>query len=418
MSIELKMPKLAMGMNEGTVNEWLVKPGEWVEKAQPIMTVETEKVSYDCESAEAGFLHQLLDEGETVPVETVIGQFFATEAELAAATGGEVTSETANLITPAAVAADEIAATPAAKADARIIASPLARKIARDNGLDLRPVAGSGPKGRIVKVDVEGALAGKAEAMPTSIAAAPAAMTANSMRETARVPMKGMRKTIADRMKQSLQQTAQLTADWDSDITELMSMRNRFVSRADVLGTRVSMNAFIIKAIASAIKEVPVANSCLVDDELVIYETVNMGIAISMPGITEYDGALVVGVLHNIERMGVVEIDKNMKALIGRIRDGQATTEDMTGATITLSSTAGTAPPGTKSTPVLNQPNAALIGISTAIEKPVVVDGEILIRTMMPLCLTFDHCVFDGEPAARFMKALHDCLEHPELMLA
>ena len=119
MSIELKMPKLAMGMNEGTVNEWLVKPGEWVEKAQPIMTVETEKVSYDCESAEAGFLHQLLDEGETVPVETVIGQFFATEAELAAATGGEVTSETANLITPAAVAADEIAATPAAKARRR-----------------------------------------------------------------------------------------------------------------------------------------------------------------------------------------------------------------------------------------------------------------------------------------------------------
>ncbi|MEH6636280.1 MAG: dihydrolipoamide acetyltransferase family protein [Halioglobus sp.] len=418
MSIELKMPKLAMGMNEGTVDEWLVKPGEWVEKAQPIMTVETEKVSYDCESAEAGFLHQLLDEGETVPVETVIGQFFATEAELAAATGGEVTSETANLITPTTVVPDETVTTLETKADARIIASPLARKIARDNGLDLRPVAGSGPKGRIIKVDVEDALAGKAEAMPTSIAAAPAAMTANSMRETARVPMKGMRKTIADRMKQSLQQTAQLTADWDSDITELMSMRNRFVSRADVLGTRVSMNAFIIKAIASAIKEVPVANSCLVDDELVIYETVNMGIAISMPGITEYDGALVVGVLHNIERMGVVEIDKNMKALIGRIRDGQATTEDMTGATITLSSTAGTAPPGTKSTPVLNQPNAALIGISTAIEKPVVVDGEILIRTMMPLCLTFDHCVFDGEPAARFMKALHDCLEHPELMLA
>lgn len=418
MSIELKMPKLAMGMNEGTVNEWLVKPGEWVEKAQPIMTVETEKVSYDCESAEAGFLHQLLDEGETVPVETVIGQFFATEAELAAATGGEVTSETANLITPTTVVPDETVTTLETKADARIIASPLARKIARDNGLDLRPVAGSGPKGRIIKVDVEDALAGKAEAMPTSIAAAPAAMTTNSMRETARVPMKGMRKTIADRMKQSLQQTAQLTADWDSDITELMSMRNRFVSRADVLGTRVSMNAFIIKAIASAIKEVPVANSCLVDDELVIYETVNMGIAISMPGITEYDGALVVGVLHNIERMGVVEIDKNMKALIGRIRDGQATTEDMTGATITLSSTAGTAPPGTKSTPVLNQPNAALIGISTAIEKPVVVDGEILIRTMMPLCLTFDHCVFDGEPAARFMKALHDCLEHPELMLA
>ena len=412
MTIELKMPKLAMGMNEGTVNEWLVRQGEWVEKAQPIMTVETEKVAYDCESPEAGFLHQLLNEGETVPVKTVVGHFFLTEAELTAAMSGEIApapSSAASLTTPATI---ETAAAPTREVvEHRIAASPPARKIAKDNDLDLSLIVGSGPKGRIVKEDVMNALAEGAAAAP-----AHAASTAHDLLEKVRVPMKGARKSISERMKQSLQHTAQLTADWDSDITELMELRNRVSASADTPSKKVSMNAFIIHAIATAIKQVPVVNSCLVGDDVVIYETINMGIAISMPGVTEYDGGLVVGVLPNVEGMNVVEIDKKMKALISRVRDGQATTEDMSGATITLSSTAGIAPPGTKSTPVLNQPNAALIGISTAIDRPVAVDGEIVIRTMMPLCLTFDHCVFDGEPAARFMKALHDCLEDPEKM--
>jgi len=238
------------------------------------------------------------------------------------------------------------------------------------------------------------------------------------MTEITRIPMKGMRKVISDRMKQSLSQTAQLSSSWDSDITELVALRGRFVARAESLGTKVSMNAFIIKAISTAIKQVPVANSCLQGDEVVVYKTINMGIAVSVPGATEYENGLMVGVLHNVESMGLIEIDKEMKALINRIRTGKMTANDLSDSTITLSSTAGIAPPGTKSTPVLNLPNAALIGTSTPVEKPVVINGEVVIRTMMPLCLTFDHCVFDGEPAARLCKALHDCLENPELMLA
>ncbi|MGI9284954.1 MAG: dihydrolipoamide acetyltransferase family protein [Pseudomonadales bacterium] len=411
------MPKLAMAMNEGTVNEWLAKQGEYVEKGQALMTVETEKVTYDCESPESGYINIVLAEGETVPCETVIAQFCDSEEELATlvADAGEekpaVATETAAPVAETAQATGPVVAQ-AAQTGGRIKASPLAKKIARDNGLDLGRVAGTGPGGRIVKRDVVLAL----ERGVT----APLAMggIAAGSRERARVPMKGMRKTIGDRMLQSLQTTAQLSSAWESDITELLVMRKKFVAREEQLGTRVSVNAFIIKAIATAVKQVPIANACQEGEDIVIYDNINMGIAVSMPGSTEFDSGLMVAVLRNVESMGLVDIDLQMKALIARVRKGEASADDLSGSTITLSSTAGVGPPGLQSTPVLNLPNATLLGPSTPMEKPVVRDGEIVPRTMMPMSMTFDHRILDGEPAARFMKAVHDCLENPELMLA
>ena len=143
-----------------------------------------------------------------------------------------------------------------------------------------------------------------------------------------------------------------------------------------------------------------------------------MRLSFTTTSIWAYDSGLMVGVLHDVHRMGVVEIDIAMKALVERVRVGGASSEDLSGATITLSSTAGLAPPGMTTTPVLNQPNAALLGPSTPIQRVVMRDGEFVNRTMMPLSFTFDHRMLDGEPAARFMQALHECLEHPELMLA
>ncbi len=198
----------------------------------------------------------------------------------------------------------------------------------------------------------------------------------------------------------------------------MLAARSKFVAKAEQLGTKVSVNAFIIKAIAYGVKQVPIANSCQHGNDVVIYDNINMGIAISMPGATEYDSGLMVAVLHNVERMGVVEIDREMKALINRVRNGEATADEMSGSTITLSSTAGIAPPGMTTTPVLNLPNAALVGPSTPVDKPVVHNGEIMIRTMMPVSFTFDHRLLHGEPAARFMNAMHEALENPELMLA
>jgi pyruvate/2-oxoglutarate dehydrogenase complex dihydrolipoamide acyltransferase (E2) component len=198
----------------------------------------------------------------------------------------------------------------------------------------------------------------------------------------------------------------------------LIKARKLYVAMEEQLGTRVSMNAFLIKALACAIKQVPIANASIVGDDIVIYESINVGIAIALPGETQYDSKLLVPVLKHVERMGVVEIDKGTKALFEKARSGQLTADDMSDSTVAFSSTAGLSPPGMQSTPVLNLPNALLIGPATPQEKPVTHKGKIKIRTMLPVSLTFDHRVLDGSPIARLAKHMHDCLENPELMLA
>lgn len=405
------MPKLAMAMNEGTINEWLIADGTRVEKGEPIMVVETEKVSYDVESPVAGFLHIIVPVGDTVPVETLVGKIASTEEELHSLAGNEASAKveqpaaaSGTVTTPAA------AAVAPAKADgARIKASPLARKLAAAAGIDLGTINGTGPGGRIVKRDIEAA-------RQSGTVSAPAATASGAVR---RLPMKGtMRGTIARKMVESLQTAAQLSASWESDITELIAVRKKFLAREESLGTRVSMNAFIAKAIAQALQQVPIANSSIDGDDILVHSSVNIGIAIALPGKNDIDTQLMVPVLHDVQLLGVVEIDKRMKALIERARCGQLAAEDMQGGTVTLSSTAGIAPPGLSSTPVLNLPNALLVGPSTPIERPVVHKGKIKVRTMLPISATFDHRILDGEPFSRFASALHDLLETPELMLA
>jgi pyruvate/2-oxoglutarate dehydrogenase complex dihydrolipoamide acyltransferase (E2) component len=294
---------------------------------------------------------------------------------------------------------------------ARIKVSPVARKLAAETGVDLASVPATGPGGRIVKRDV------LAATKNVSALSAPSAPVVSA--ESIRLPMKGtMRGTIARRMVESLHTAAQLSASWETDITRLLKARQKFLAMEDQLGTRVSINAFIARAMALALKQVPIANASIDGDDIVLNASVNIGVAIALPGKTEIDTRLVVPVLHNVEQLGVVEIDMRMKAMIARAREGTLTAEEMSGGTVTLSSTAGIAPPGLTSTPVLNLPNALLVGPSTPIERPVVRKGKIVARTMLPISATFDHRVLDGEPFSRFARALHDMLETPELMLA
>lgn len=412
MAIDYVMPKLAMAMNEGTIAEWLVAHGEKVEKGQPLATIETEKVAYDVESPEAGFLSIVVEAGETVPCETLIARFADSADEALAGVAADAATETPAATDTAAAggAAAEPAAPIAPSAPApgtRVKASPLARKLAKDAGIELAHITGTGPGGRIVKRDV---LAFEVTA--------PAAAHRGGEQILAEIPLSGMRGAIASRMHESLHSGAQLTSNWESDITDLLARRKSFVEREEVLGTRVSFNAFLIRALVYAVRRVPMANACVVDDRITVYGNINMGIAISIPGASEYDSGLMVGVLRGVENMGVVDIDLAMRALVERVRSGNASAEDLSGSTITLSSTAGIGPPGLMSTPVLNMPNVALLGPSTPIERPVIVDGDVQVRTLLPLSFTFDHRALDGDPAARFMAALHDALEHPELLLA
>jgi pyruvate/2-oxoglutarate dehydrogenase complex dihydrolipoamide acyltransferase (E2) component len=419
MITDFLMPKLAMAMNEGTVNAWLVEEGAWVAKGTPIAEVETEKVAYEIESPHEGFLHIVVPAGDTVPVEVPIGQFASDEEGYQTLAGGEA-STTAAASTPAQPMATEAAATvesaptPPVASGGRIKASPLARKMAGDRGIDLAAMTGSGPGGRIVKRDILAAeLQGVTAAPVTTTQFAPP----QASLEPVRIPFKGVRATIARRMVESLNTSAQLSSFWEVELDQLLALRQQFLEREEQLGTRVSINAFLIKAIACAATRVPIANAQIDGDEIVIHRSVNMGIATALPGATEYDSVLMVPVLKNVQAMGVVEIDKAMKSLVARARNNELGADELSGSTITMSTTAGLSPPGLRSTPVLNLPNTTLIGPSTPEQKPVFRDGEIVVRTMMPISMTFDHRVMDGEPAARFGSALHDAIENPGLML-
>ena len=416
MAKDYLMPKLAMAMNEGTLNEWLVAEGSYVEQGQVVAAIETEKVAYDLESPETGFLHIVVEPGTTVPCGEVIGRFAENERELAELARGQTELMPQPVPgldrKPAAEQPLPPLAPPGKRQPRRRksgpAVSPAAKKLARERGIDLGRVSGTGPGGRIVKNDV--LVAAEVEASHAG-AQAPE-------RIRARIPFKGARRAIAGRMMESLGSTAQLSSFWESDVTQLMGMRDKLVARADSLGTRISINAFLVKALVYGVRQVPVANSRLEGEEILIFEHINLGFAVSVPGQNEYDSSLLVPVLHNVENQGLVDIDRRLKALVARVREGRATQDDLTGSTVTLASTAGIAPPGHRSTPVLNPPNAVLFGPSTPAQKPAVVDGEVVPRTLMPLNVTFDHRILDGDPAVRFMSAIHDALENPELLLA
>lgn len=424
MATNYLMPKLAMGMNEGTVVEWLAAEGQQLERGAPLMQVETEKVAYDVEAPVAGWLHIVVPAGETVPVESVIGQFAASAEEYAAITGGAVTAAAATapgvqfndkLTSTGAVMPVAPAAAAPAPAGGRIKASPLARKLARDRGIDLAAITGTGPQGRIVKRDVLAAKAGAPATAAIAQMSEPGTLTVKGT-----VPLKGVRGAIARRMTQSLQTAAQLSQFSEVDATRLLKARECFVANADAYGTRVSVNAFVVKAIAVACQAVPIANAGIVGDEIVLWNEVNVGIAVSLPGQGEWDSGLIVPVLRNAERKGLVQIDRELRDLATRAREGRLVPGETEGGTVTLSPTAamGGEAMYSWSTPVLNLPQALIVQPGMIMERAVVHKGKIRKRAMLPLSITFDHRVLDGDPVANFVVTLRRCLQAPELMLA
>jgi pyruvate/2-oxoglutarate dehydrogenase complex dihydrolipoamide acyltransferase (E2) component len=178
------------------------------------------------------------------------------------------------------------------------------------------------------------------------------------------------------------------------------------------------MNALLIKAMLYGIRRVPLANSCVIGDAIEIYNDVHVGFAVSVPGKTQFDSGLIVPVIRNANQYGLIELNEKIKEIVIRAKAGECTQDDFVGSTITFSTTAGLAPPGHRSTPVLNLPNAMLIGPSTPIEKPWNVNGEVKLQTILPISVTFDHRVLDGDPAVRFMSAMNEAIENPALLLS
>ncbi len=418
MARDIAIPKLGMTMKEAKVVAWMFNEGDRVEKGQVVMQVETAKVTHDVEAQGSGFLHILVPPGETHPVGAAVGQLAETEAELAELQAQTPAPDvTAAAPVEKAAEASAPASAPAAGPSGKVRISPLAKRLAEENNLDYTTVAGSGPNGRIVKEDIEKALA----AGPPAAAAAPAAVAwtgevMDGKRVKTVLPLQGMRKAISDHMVHSLQVAAQLTTMSEFDMTELIKLRKLLVAREATLGFRVSYTDLLVYIIARTLKVVPVMNASLIDGKVVLWEDVHVGVAVALQ-VSEFESGLIVPVVKNADQKSLGEINQAVASVVAKAREGNILPDDVTGSTFTLTNTGTFGNLWSHGTPIINQPESAILQTGAIVERPAMVEGQVMGRMLMPVSLTFDHRVLDGAPVSAFMAELRDRIENPALLI-
>lgn len=420
-------------MSEGSIAEWLVAEGAEVARDQPIAIIETEKVATELPAPYAGVVQILVAASDDkLPVETRIARIADSRAEYDRMRPDGGTDA-------AAIRVEAVERNPVGIGNGgpagKIRASGLAKTVARKNGIDLAGLKGSGPSGRIVREDVNREIARLSAAKPDERATGSASPAAASVAhaavvvvprspagagvEKARLPISGVRKVIAERMVAASTVAAQTFSFFEIDVTNIAEWRKRLLARQDELGSRISLTAIYAKALAVGCRRVPICNATVEGDEIVLWDQVNIGIAVALPGRTEFDSSLIVPVVRDVDRKGIVEINDDIRRIVAKAREGRLAPNDTAGATITLSSTDGFALAGTwsVSSPLLNLPQVVNFQPGSMVDKPVVADGAIVIRTMLPCGLVFDHRAMDGAPAAKFVRALCELLQEPESML-
>lgn len=421
MALPIVMPSLAMAMKQGKVVEWKFNEGDRVETGQLLMIIETEKVTYDIESPGAGLLHILVELNDTIPVDEVVAYLAEDEEELAklrAESPASVTARAADSGKAAAPASAAAPAVPARKGKVKI--SPAARKMAQKAGVDYTALTGTGPGGRIVKEDVQHAIDNPPAAPSAPVGAPPAAAewdgeTRDGKRVKNTMPLQGMRAAIAEHMMHSLHSSAQLTSTGEIDMTEAIRWRKSLVTKEEKLGVRVSYTDLIVYVLARVLSEQPIMNSSLIDNELILWEDVNIGVAVAIE-LSEFETGLIVPVVRNADKKTLAELSKEIKGITQRARTLTLEPADLGGGTFTITNFGVFGSGYTISTPVINQPEAAIIGSGSIVDMAVVRDGEIVVRPILPVSLTFDHRILDGAPIGKFMVRFAELMENPYLM--
>jgi pyruvate dehydrogenase E2 component (dihydrolipoamide acetyltransferase) len=412
---EIKLPRLGQGMEAGTIVRWLKSEGEQVEKGEPLYELDTDKVTQEVEADASGVLLKIaISEGEVPVGQTiaVIGEEGEQVAPVAAAEADEEPQEEGSRApardedrergkqasTNGSEQVTEVKAPEPepARADGRVKASPLARRIARERGIDLAALHGTGPEGRIVAEDVERA------------ATAPAVVTvAERTGEVERVPLTSLRKTIARRMTEAWQAPA-FQISMSADMTRAVELRSRLVERAKD-GVRPSYNDILIKVCAAALMRHRDANARFADDAIELLPSADIGIAVAVPN------GLIVPVLRAAEVKSIEQIAAESRELVTRTREGKLRQEDLEGGSFTISNLGMY---GVEQfTAVLNPPQAAILAVGAVEERVVVRDGEFEARPLMTLTLSCDHRSLDGATASEFLRTVKDFLEEPGLAL-
>jgi len=370
MPIEVLMPKFGLTMQEGTIQQWFKAEGESIEAGQPLYEVETEKVLYEVEAPANGVVAKLLYPVEaTVPCGQVVA-LIASAGEDPVEIAKQYMLKATTAGPSAAPVAKAASAPPAAPTARSVVATPVARKLAKEHGLDLAAVAGTGPGGRITREDVEAALAEpRAKGQP----------------------LKGMRKTIAERMFQSLQSTAQLTITTEADVTTLVQRRAQLSKQFSLTYTDL-----LVEAVAATLRQHPRLRLTADGDSIQRHEEINVGIAVAL------DEGLIVPVIRDADGKDLRRIAEESRALAEKARGGALSVEDVSGGTFTITNLGMYGVDAF--TPIINQPQVAILGVGRIVEKPAVHEGQIAIRSLMTLSLTFDHRIVDGAPAAAFLQ--------------
>ncbi|ATY33636.1 2-oxoglutarate dehydrogenase complex dihydrolipoyllysine-residue succinyltransferase [Sphingomonas psychrotolerans] len=404
---DVKVPVLGESITEATLGEWLKKPGDAVKLDEPIASLETDKVSVEVPSPVAGVMgDQLVKVGDTVAVGAVI----ATVGEGGGAAAAAPASAPA---APAPVATGEQAG-PGEQvrergADAAAL-SPSVRRAVLETGVDPSTVQGTGKDGRLTKDDVVAAAAAKPAAAPAAAPApAPAASTSGGRKEE-RVRMTRLRQTVAKRLKEAQNTAAMLTTFNDVDMTEVIAARTKYKDLFEKKhGVRLGFMGFFVKAAVQALRDIPSVNASIDGEEIVYHDYADISVAVSAPQ------GLVVPVIRDAQSLSVAGIEKTIGDFGKRAKDGTLKMEEMKGGTFTISN--GGVFGSLMSTPIINPPQSAVLGLHRIEDRPVVRDGQIVVRPMMYLALSYDHRLIDGREAVTFLVALKNAIEDPTRLL-
>ncbi|ALG90168.1 MULTISPECIES: pyruvate dehydrogenase complex dihydrolipoamide acetyltransferase [Actibacterium] len=429
MPTEILMPALSPTMEEGTLAKWLVKEGDVVSSGDLLAEIETDKATMEFEAVDEGIVGKLLiaEGSEGVKVNTPIAVLLE---------DGESADDIGNAPAPAPAARKEAAAAPVAPAaapapaapvaggGARVFASPLARRIAADKGLDLAQLTGSGPHGRIIKADVEGATAAPEAAAPAAAAPVPAATTAMPAgpatetvlkmyqgREFEEIKLDGMRKTIAARLTEAKQTIPHFYLRRDIRLDALLKFRGQLNRQLETRGVKLSVNDFIIKACALALQQVPDANAVWAGDRVLKLKPSDVAVAVAI------EGGLFTPVLQDADKKSLSALSAEMKDLAARARDRKLAPHEYLGGSFAVSNLGMFGIDNFDA--VINPPHGGILAVGAGVKKPVVgADGELAVATVMSVTLSVDHRVIDGALGAELLKAIVENLENPIAMLA
>ncbi|WP_342653026.1 2-oxoglutarate dehydrogenase complex dihydrolipoyllysine-residue succinyltransferase [Pseudomonas sp. F3-2] len=412
MAIEIKAPSFPESVADGTISKWHKQPGEAVKRDELLVDIETDKVVLEVLAEADGVLASIVKgEGDTV----LSNELIATLDAGATASAAPAAAAAAPAAAPAPAAA---AAAPApAAGDEDAIGAPAARKLAEENGIALSSIKGTGKDGRVTKEDVVAAIEAKKSAPAGAPAAKPAAAAAAAPvvaagdRTEKRVPMTRLRAKVAERLVEAQSTMAMLTTFNEVDMTEVMALRSKYKDLFEKShnGVRLGFMSFFVKAATEALKRFPAVNASIDGSDIVYHGYADVGVAVSS------DRGLVVPVLRNAEQMSLAEIEGGIATFGKKARDGKLSIDEMTGGTFTI--TNGGTFGSMMSTPIVNPPQAAILGMHNIVQRPMAINGQVVIRPMMYLALSYDHRLIDGKEAVTFLVTIKNLLEDPARLL-